>query len=322
MFLLGISGCSESEEPVCNAGDLSSIPGSGRFPGEGNGHPLQYSCLGNPMDRGALWPTAHGAAKIRTQLNDWAHTHTQGFNGLKIRGLSLVFQKVVLWHKCLVSFPCTTYVWKAAFATHCLCLELMPSILMVAASAPGSPVPCCCCLLCHHCQGYQDIGHLSHICHFLSHRLSNHKEWRVGGAWVVAPSATSGSWAALVWESSRAPVWRHQFHFHCCPIIYLIVGATVAGRPVVCAVFLAATRFSGMAGRAAAIRGPRLQALPLLSPGSTSLMSSSLPTFRCTGMWNSPGSHALDRETFAVSALLVEDWRGERECLTQSSCWC
>ena len=40
-----------------------SIPGPGRSPGEGNGHPLQYSCLGNPMDRGAWWATVHGVAK-------------------------------------------------------------------------------------------------------------------------------------------------------------------------------------------------------------------------------------------------------------------
>lgn len=97
------------------------------------------------------------------------------------------------------------------------------------------------------------------------------------------------------------------FHFHCCPAIYLTVGATVAERPEWCVVSLAAPGFSGMAGRAAAIRGPRLQALPLLSPGSLSSMSSSLPTFRCTGMWNSPGSHALSRGTFVVSVLLVVD---------------
>ena len=48
------------------AGDADSIPGSGRSPGEGNGNPLQYSCLGNPMDRGAWWTTAHGVAKSRT----------------------------------------------------------------------------------------------------------------------------------------------------------------------------------------------------------------------------------------------------------------
>ena len=46
-----------------NAGDAGSIPGSGRSPGEGNGNPLQYSRLGNPMDRGALWATVHGVAK-------------------------------------------------------------------------------------------------------------------------------------------------------------------------------------------------------------------------------------------------------------------
>ena len=54
-----------------NAGDLrdvGSIPGWGRFPGEGNGNPLQYSCLENPMDRGAWQATVHGVMKSRTQL--------------------------------------------------------------------------------------------------------------------------------------------------------------------------------------------------------------------------------------------------------------
>ena len=51
------------ENPLANAGDAGSIPGSGRSPGEGNGNPLQYSCLGNPMDRGAWWATVHGVAK-------------------------------------------------------------------------------------------------------------------------------------------------------------------------------------------------------------------------------------------------------------------
>ena len=48
---LGFPGASEGKVSACNAGDLSSIPGSGRFPGEENGNPLQYSCLKNPMDR-------------------------------------------------------------------------------------------------------------------------------------------------------------------------------------------------------------------------------------------------------------------------------
>ena len=61
-------GGSEVKMSACNAGDLGSIPGSGRSPGEGNGHPLQYSCLENPMDGGAWWPTVHGVAKSRTRL--------------------------------------------------------------------------------------------------------------------------------------------------------------------------------------------------------------------------------------------------------------
>ena len=56
---------------ACNAGDLGSIPGSERSPGEGNGNPLQYSCLENPMDGGAWWATVHGVTKIRTRLRDF-----------------------------------------------------------------------------------------------------------------------------------------------------------------------------------------------------------------------------------------------------------
>ena len=53
-----------------NAGDTGSVPGLGRFPGEGNGNPLQYTCLENSMDRGAWWATVHGVSKNQTQLND------------------------------------------------------------------------------------------------------------------------------------------------------------------------------------------------------------------------------------------------------------
>ena len=53
-----------------NAGDAGAIPGLGRSPGEGNSNPLQYSCLGNPMDRGAWWATVHGIAKSWTWLSD------------------------------------------------------------------------------------------------------------------------------------------------------------------------------------------------------------------------------------------------------------
>ena len=64
-------GGSEVKASACNAGDLGSIPGSGRFPGEGNGNPLQYSCLENPMGGGAWWATVHGVAKSQTWLNDF-----------------------------------------------------------------------------------------------------------------------------------------------------------------------------------------------------------------------------------------------------------
>ena len=55
---------------LSNAGDSDLIPGSGRFPGEENGKSLQYSCLGNPMERGAWQATVHGIAKSQTQLSN------------------------------------------------------------------------------------------------------------------------------------------------------------------------------------------------------------------------------------------------------------
>ena len=60
---VGDSPMAPMVESVCKAGDLGLIPGSGRFPGEGNGKPLQYSCLENPMDGGAWQATVHGIAK-------------------------------------------------------------------------------------------------------------------------------------------------------------------------------------------------------------------------------------------------------------------
>ena len=65
----GFPGGSDGKESACDAEDLGSIHGSGRSPGEGNANPLQYSCLGNPMDRGAWRATGHGVAKSWTQLS-------------------------------------------------------------------------------------------------------------------------------------------------------------------------------------------------------------------------------------------------------------
>ena len=68
--LQGFPGGSYGKASACNMGDLSSIPGSGRSSGEGNGNPLQYPCLENHMDGGAWSATVYGVAKSRTRLSD------------------------------------------------------------------------------------------------------------------------------------------------------------------------------------------------------------------------------------------------------------
>ena len=71
---VGFPGGSDGKVPECDVGDPGPIPGSGRSPGEGNGNPLQYSCLENSMDGGAWWATVHGVAKSRTWLSDFTHS--------------------------------------------------------------------------------------------------------------------------------------------------------------------------------------------------------------------------------------------------------
>ena len=70
----GFPWWSDGKESTCNVGDLGSSPGLGRSPGEGNGNPLQDSCLENPRDRGDWWATVHGAAKSQARLR--ANTFT------------------------------------------------------------------------------------------------------------------------------------------------------------------------------------------------------------------------------------------------------
>ena len=70
----GLSRWLSDKESTCQAGDAGSIPRLGISSGEGNGNPFQYSCLENPMDRGAWWAIVHGVTKIWTWLN--THTHT------------------------------------------------------------------------------------------------------------------------------------------------------------------------------------------------------------------------------------------------------
>ena len=73
-FSQGFPGGSEVKASASSAGDSGSIPGSGRPPGEGNGKPLQYSCLENPMDREAFWATVHGVAESWTRWSDFTFT--------------------------------------------------------------------------------------------------------------------------------------------------------------------------------------------------------------------------------------------------------
>ena len=76
--VLGFPDGSDGKVSACNAGDMGSIPGSGRSPGEGNGNPLQYFCLGNSMDGGAWVGSVHGVAKSWTWLSDFTFTfHSQ-----------------------------------------------------------------------------------------------------------------------------------------------------------------------------------------------------------------------------------------------------
>ena len=74
----GFPGGANGKELVCQCslgiGDTCLIPGSGRSPGEGNGYPLQYSCVENPIDRGAWRATAHGVAQSQTRLRELSTT--------------------------------------------------------------------------------------------------------------------------------------------------------------------------------------------------------------------------------------------------------
>ena len=79
-------GSSVVKNPSANAGDASSVPGSERSTGGGIGNPLQYSCLDNPMDRGAWWTTVHGVARVRHDLV--TEPHTRGI----LLGSNLQFQ--------------------------------------------------------------------------------------------------------------------------------------------------------------------------------------------------------------------------------------
>ena len=85
--ILGIPGGSEDKASACNAGDPGSIPGLGRSLGEGNGNPLQYSFLENPLDRGAWWATVHGVTKSQTRLSNFTSLHFEHSLALPFFGI-------------------------------------------------------------------------------------------------------------------------------------------------------------------------------------------------------------------------------------------
>ena len=75
---VGFPGGSALENLPANVGDVGLIPGLGISSGEGNGSPLQYSCLGNPIDRGIWWLIVHGVEKSQTQVSAQAGTEARG----------------------------------------------------------------------------------------------------------------------------------------------------------------------------------------------------------------------------------------------------
>ena len=130
----GFPGGSDGKESACNAGDLGSIPGSGRSPGEGNGYPLQYSCLERSLDRGAWWAQAIGLQRIG---RDWVtNTHTPCIEDT-VSGLvaSKEVHKILREQQCRVSnagvSPCLRCLLKTFLRGGGICLGLEANILFV-----------------------------------------------------------------------------------------------------------------------------------------------------------------------------------------------
>ena len=96
----GFPGGLDGKVSAYNAGDPASIPGSGRSSGEGNGTPLQYSCLENLMDWGAWWAIVHGVAKSRTRLRDFTSLHVVYLKLILYVNYSSIKSKITLEQKC------------------------------------------------------------------------------------------------------------------------------------------------------------------------------------------------------------------------------
>ena len=105
-ILIQFPGGSEVKVSASNVGDPGSIPGSGRSPGEGNGNPLQYSCLENPMDGEAWQAAAHGVAKSRTRLSTSLSLH-RSRNKEMLWERFLREQHHLAWYNCLRKGHCS-----------------------------------------------------------------------------------------------------------------------------------------------------------------------------------------------------------------------
>ena len=109
---MGFPGGSVVKNPPANAGDMGLIPGLGRSPREGNGNPLQYSCLENPIDKGAWWATVHGVAKeldidvraIRIELADRKGVEFARAHCLLSRGDLVYLEKEMATHSSILAW--------------------------------------------------------------------------------------------------------------------------------------------------------------------------------------------------------------------------
>ena len=147
------------KESVCNAGDLGLIPGLGRAPGEGRGSPLQYSCLGNPVDRGAWWAAVHAIARVRhssvTKPPPWwrdrLKTVQLGSNGagMELRSFTSVFNWWPLhkatqppYSSCKYCFLVQSSWW--TFIECLLCVEVSDQCSVCVTLNPYTPLGLVC----------------------------------------------------------------------------------------------------------------------------------------------------------------------------------
>ena len=135
--MLGFSGDSDLESAQ-NVGDLGSIPGSGRSPRGGNGNPLQYSCLENPMDREAWWATVHGVSKSQTRqrltVSHFSEECYVGADCLNTRPASRAFCGLASTHS-------SGFISRPPCLSHTVFFEFLENTYHAATPEPPGIVP-------------------------------------------------------------------------------------------------------------------------------------------------------------------------------------